>query len=41
MDAIHLATTLTMRDDLGVVFVYYSGQHAAAQTHNLNPLAPQ
>ena len=41
MDAIHLATALTMREDLGAVFVYDSDLHAAALTHDLNPLAPQ
>jgi predicted nucleic acid-binding protein len=41
MDAIHLATALTMREDLGAVFVYDSDLHAAAQTHKLNPLAPR
>jgi predicted nucleic acid-binding protein len=41
MDAIHLATALTMRDDLGAMFVYDSDLHAAAQAHNLNAIAPQ
>ncbi len=41
MDAIHLATALTLREDLGAVFVYDSDLHAAAQAHQLNPLAPQ
>lgn len=41
MDAIHLATALTMREDLGAVFVYDNDLHAAAQAHHLNPLAPQ
>lgn len=41
MDAIHLATALTMREDLGAVFVYDNDLHAAAGAHNLNPLAPQ
>jgi uncharacterized protein len=41
MDAIHLATALTMREDLGAMFVYDSDLHAAAQAHHLNPLAPQ
>lgn len=41
MDAIHLATALTMREDLGAVFVYDSDLHAAALAHHLNPLAPQ
>jgi predicted nucleic acid-binding protein len=41
MDAIHLATALTIREDLGAVFVYDSDLHAAALAHELNPLAPQ
>jgi predicted nucleic acid-binding protein len=41
MDAIHLATALTLREDLGAVFVYDSDLHAAALAHQLNPLAPQ
>jgi uncharacterized protein len=41
MDAIHLATALTMRDDLGAMFVYDGDLRAAAQAHSLNPLAPQ
>ena len=41
MDAIHLATALTMREDLGVVFVYDDDLHAAARAHQLNPLAPR
>jgi predicted nucleic acid-binding protein len=41
MDAIHLATALTMRKDLGAIFVYDSDLHAAARAHQLNPLAPQ
>ncbi len=41
MDAIHLATAIAMREDLGAVFVYDSDLHAAAQAHRLNPLAPQ
>lgn len=40
-DAIHLATALTIREDLGVVFVYDSYLHDAAGAHHLNPLAPQ
>ena len=40
MDAIHLATALTVRDDLGVVFVYDSDLHAAARTRGLNANAP-
>jgi uncharacterized protein len=41
MDAIHLATALTMRDDLGAMFVYDNDLHAAAGAHHLNPIAPQ
>jgi predicted nucleic acid-binding protein len=40
MDAIHLATALTIRDDLGTFFVYDNDLHAAAATHHLNPIAP-
>lgn len=41
MDAIHLATAITMREDLGAMFVYDNDLHAAAQDCDLNPLAPQ
>jgi uncharacterized protein len=41
MDAIHLATALTMHEDLGAVFVYDTDLHAAAGAHHLNPLAPR
>ncbi len=41
MDAIHLATALAMRGDLGAVFVYDSDLHAAALAHQLNALAPR
>lgn len=41
MDAIHLATALATREDLGAVFVYDDDLHAAARAHNLNPLAPR
>lgn len=41
MDAIHLATALIMREDLGAVFVYDGDLHAAAGAHHLNPLAPR
>jgi predicted nucleic acid-binding protein len=40
MDAIHLATALTVREDLGAMFVYDSDLHAAARAHRLNPIAP-
>ncbi len=41
MDAIHLATALTIREDIGAVFVYDGDLHAAVGAHHLNPLAPQ
>jgi uncharacterized protein len=41
MDAIHLSTALTIREDLGAVFAYDRDLHAAAQAHHLNPIAPQ
>jgi predicted nucleic acid-binding protein len=41
MDAIHLATALTIREDIGAVFVYDGDLHAAAGAHHLNPIAPQ
>jgi predicted nucleic acid-binding protein len=40
MDAIHLASALTIREDLGALFVYDADLHAAAHAHDLNPLAP-
>ncbi len=40
MDAIHLATALSVRDDLGVFFVYDSDLRAAADVHELDPIAP-
>jgi hypothetical protein len=39
MDAIHLATALTVREDLGAMFVYDTDLHATAQAHDLNPIA--
>lgn len=41
MDAIHLATALTMRKDLGAFFAYDGDLSAAARAHQLNPLAPE
>jgi uncharacterized protein len=41
MDAIHLATALTMHEDLGAVFVYDTDLHSAARAHQLNALAPR
>jgi uncharacterized protein len=40
MDAIHLATALTVRDDIAAMFVYDGELLAAAKTYKLNPLAP-
>jgi uncharacterized protein len=40
MDAIHLATALTIREELGAVFVYDADLHAASCAQDLNPLAP-
>jgi predicted nucleic acid-binding protein len=41
MDAIHLATALTMRGDLGAFFAYDSDLSTAASAHQLNSLAPE
>lgn len=41
MDAIHLATALTMREDLGKVFVYDNDLHAAALAEGLDAAAPR
>ncbi len=41
MDAVHLATALVMREDLGAMFVYDTDLHAAALAHELHPLAPR
>jgi hypothetical protein len=41
MDAVHLATALTIREDLGAMFVYDGDLHAAANAHRLNVIAPQ
>jgi uncharacterized protein len=41
MDAIHFATALTMREDLGAFFVYDSDLSTAARAHQLNSLAPE
>jgi predicted nucleic acid-binding protein len=40
MDAIHLGTALSMRDDLGAVFAYDSDLLAAATARGLNALGP-
>jgi predicted nucleic acid-binding protein len=41
MDAIHLATALSMRDDVGAIFVYDGDLHAAALAHGLDAAAPR
>jgi uncharacterized protein len=41
MDAIHLATALTMREDLDAFFVYDSDLSTAARAHQLNSLTPE
>jgi hypothetical protein len=41
MDVIHLATALSAREDLGVMFVYDGDLLAAATAHGLNSLAPR
>jgi uncharacterized protein len=41
MDAIHLATALTMREDVGTVFVYDGDLHAAALMEGLDAAAPR
>ena len=41
MDAIHLATALSMREDLGTMFVYDADLYAAAEADGLNPTAPR
>ena len=40
IDAIHLATALSVRDELGAMFVYDADLHSAASDRKLNPLAP-
>lgn len=40
MDAIHLATALSMREDVGAVFVYDGALRAAALSQGLSALAP-
>jgi uncharacterized protein len=40
MDAIHLATALTVRNEIAAMLVYDGELHAAAKAHRLNPLAP-
>ena len=40
MDAVHLATALSIRDELGAMFVYDTDLHAASSRHGLNALAP-
>lgn len=41
MDAIHLATALTMREDLGAFFAYDGELSTAARAQQLNSLAPE
>jgi predicted nucleic acid-binding protein len=41
MHAIHLATAITVRDEVGAMFVYDHDLHAAAKAQELNPLAPR
>jgi predicted nucleic acid-binding protein len=41
MDAIHLATALAMREDLGVMFVYDGDLLAAVTAHGLDSFAPR
>jgi predicted nucleic acid-binding protein len=41
MDAIHLATALSMRDDVDTIFVYDGDLHAAALAHGLSAAAPR
>ncbi len=41
MDAIHLATALSMQEDVGAVFVYDGDLHAAALAHGLDAAAPR
>jgi uncharacterized protein len=40
LDALHLASALSVREDLGAMFVYDTDLNAAAARHDLNPLAP-
>jgi uncharacterized protein len=40
MDAIHLATALSLRSELGAVFVYGTDLYAAASAQGLDPRAP-
>jgi predicted nucleic acid-binding protein len=40
MDAIHLATALSVRAELGAIFVYDTDLYAAARAQNLGVFAP-
>jgi predicted nucleic acid-binding protein len=40
MDALHLASALSVREELGAMFVYDTDLNTAASHHDLNPLAP-
>jgi uncharacterized protein len=41
MDAIHLATALSMREDVGALFVYDGDLHAAARAQGFDAAAPR
>ena len=41
LDAIHLATALSMREDLGTIFVYDGDLQTAARAHGLDVTAPR
>lgn len=40
IDALHLASALSVREELGAMFVYDTDLNTAAGHHALNPLAP-
>lgn len=40
MDSLHLASALSVREELGAMFVYDTDLHTAASHCGLNPLAP-
>jgi predicted nucleic acid-binding protein len=40
MDAIHLATALSMKEDIGTIFVYDGDLRSAALAQGLNAVAP-
>jgi predicted nucleic acid-binding protein len=41
MDAIHLATALSMQEDIGAIFVYDSDLHAASLAQGFSAIAPR